>query len=478
MSKRYLIAAALLGLAAHSSAQSPASAPTPAVDEGYRNHKLVQVQIRSAEDLIRMETISPDCWNEHPQIGPVDFRMPPERMAALDASGLTYRVLNEDLQVQADAEYARLHPQVPSPPTRGAWFSDYKDYDTISAYIDTLVALRPDLARRIDLGLSLEGRHIFGIRISNDAADGGRCKPGVFFNSCQHAREWITPMVNMYCADALVRRYDTDSSIHNLVNRCEFFIVPVSNPDGYVYTWANPNNRYWRKNRRGNGTSVWGVDNNRNWGYQWGGPGSDNYQSSETYRGTAPFSEPETQVLRDFVLAHPNIRTHNDIHSAAQLVLWPWGYTAAPCPDQPTFQAVGVHISQLIAAVHGYNYTPGPVYTTIYPAAGVAVDWVYGATQVLSFSYEMRGPGFGPPPDQILPGAQEALPGLLYQAQWAADQFPFVADWNHDCLYSVADFLAFLSDFAAGAPVCDLNSDGSVNVQDFLAFLAAYSSAR
>jgi carboxypeptidase T len=50
----------------------------------------------------------------------------------------------------------------------------------------------------------------------------------------------------------------------------------------------------------------YGVDLNRNYGYQWGYDdiGSSPDSNSDTYRGSGPFSEPETQAIRDFVTAH------------------------------------------------------------------------------------------------------------------------------------------------------------------------------
>jgi hypothetical protein len=455
------------------------SAPDTAVDARFDGHKVVRVDIRTPEQLQTMLRLSPDPWFCEARPGPLDFRVPPEALPALDASGLRYTVFIDNVQALIDAERDRLR----GPVVRGGWFTDYKDYAAVDQYVDTLVALRPDLVSRIDLGASLEGRPIFGVRIANDAAGGGRCKPGIFLHSCQHAREWISVMVNMYLADALVRRYDTDPVVRDLVDRCEFFVVPISNPDGYVYSWTT--NRLWRKNRRNNGNGTFGVDTNRNWGYQWGvslphGSAGNANPGSDVYWGASPFSEPEDRALRDFVLSHVNIRTDNDIHSYGPYILWPWGYSPNPSPDQSIFNAVGTAMQQTIQGVHGVRYTAGPLYTTLYPVSGGSIDWHYGARGVYSYSYELRGNpgGFVLPPDQIIPNGEEVLPAALQQARWAADQFPYLADWNHDCAYSVADFLAFLNDFASGAPACDIDGDGSVNVGDFLAFLSAYGQGR
>ena len=56
----------------------------------------------------------------------------------------------------------------------------------------------------------------------------------------------------------------------------------------------------WRKNRKKNPTNNYGVDLNRNYGYKWGfdDNGSSSTTNNETYRGTSPFSEPETQAIK------------------------------------------------------------------------------------------------------------------------------------------------------------------------------------
>ena len=45
---------------------------------------------------------------------------------------------------------------------------------------------------------------MMALRIANDAFGDPACKPTILFNACQHAREWIAPMVAMYAADQLL----------------------------------------------------------------------------------------------------------------------------------------------------------------------------------------------------------------------------------------------------------------------------------
>ena len=48
--------------------------------------------------------------------------------------------------------------------------------------------------------------------------------------------------------------------------------IPVVNPDGLAFSWGV--DRFWRKNRRDNNDSSFGVDLNRNFDANWGGGGS------------------------------------------------------------------------------------------------------------------------------------------------------------------------------------------------------------
>ena len=379
----------------------------------YDGHKVVRVEIAGAADLQAMLRLSDDVWSERIDVGPADFRVAPDRMPALAASGLRHEVLIDDVQALVDEERARLARA----PEGAGWFDDFKDLAAIEARMELLAAQRPDLARTIVIGASIEGRPIRGLRIAGEGATDPN-RPGLLFISTQHAREWIAPMVTMYFAEALVTRYDTDPAIREVVDRGEVYVVPVANPDGYVYTWTT--DRLWRKNRRDvAGSSCFGVDLNRNWGYQWGLPnGSSGDPCSGTYRGTAGFSEPETAALRDFIVARPNVRYVHDMHSYGQLLLYPWGYTGALPPRNEVYAGLGATMRQLIQAVNGRIYPFGPTYTTLYPVSGSSKDWAFGARRAYAFTFELRGSGFVLPPAEIVPNSEEVLPALLHLAEF------------------------------------------------------------
>ena len=89
-------------------------------------------------------------------------------------------------------------------------------------------------------------------------------------------------MTVAYIANTLVTQYGVNSAVTSIVDHVEFFIIPLANPDGYVYTQTD---RMWRKNRSRDKTACYGTDNNRNWGYEWNTGGSSGVSCAETYHG-------------------------------------------------------------------------------------------------------------------------------------------------------------------------------------------------
>ena len=95
----------------------------------------------------------------------------------------------------------------------------------------------------------------------------------------------------------------------------------------------------------GNGTfgdSQDGIDPNRNYPTAWGldEEGASNSRSSATYRGLTPFSEPEN-LAYDRLLRKITPEAVINYHSAAQLLLYPFGYiTDVYADDDPWFKAI------------------------------------------------------------------------------------------------------------------------------------------
>ncbi|HRI22313.1 MAG TPA: M14 family metallopeptidase, partial [Panacibacter sp.] len=187
-----------------------------------------------------------------------------------------------------------------------------------------------------------QGRPLYYVKIS-DNPNADENEPKILYTALHHAREPISASQLVFYMWYILENYNTSSYIKSLVDSTEMFFIPCLNPDGYIYNQTtNPaGGGLWRKNRRVNGGGSFGVDLNRNYGYNWGydNVGSSSSSSSDTYRGPSAFSEPETQMVRDFCNAHPFYFSLNN-HSYANVLIYPYGYkvnTYTPAPDSLTF---------------------------------------------------------------------------------------------------------------------------------------------
>lgn len=75
-------------------------------------------------------------------------------------------------------------------------------------------------------------------------------KPGIFIEGGVHGREWISPAVTTWLLRELVKfngTSDSETEESQLVRSVDWFILPVSNPDGYDYSLNF--DRMWRKTR-------------------------------------------------------------------------------------------------------------------------------------------------------------------------------------------------------------------------------------
>src|SRR5262245_38221611 len=196
----------------------------------------------------------------------------------------------------------------------------------MAAQIQSVAAAHPDTVRRFSIGRSAQGRKLWAVKISNNALI-DELEPEVLLVAGQHAREHITIEQALYLLNQLT---SGDPRVVDLISKTEVYIVFNLNPDGSEYDTRSEFPRFWRKNRQ----KPFGTDLNRNWGYHWdccrGHVSRD--PRSEAYAGARAFSAPETRALRDFVAGREiggaqQIKAAIDFHSAAELVLWPFGYT-------------------------------------------------------------------------------------------------------------------------------------------------------
>ena len=367
----------------------------------------IRIGCEDVEACVMASTLAIDVWSEQRGPGlPLDVVVNEGDLVALHAKGISWTVLDEDIDATAGAEAERLSTTVSAAATDAheLWFSEFRDYTAIEARLKALAEAYPQRATLHGIGASFDGRPLWALRVGGAHDD----DVPMLVSGTQHAREWIAAMTATCVADRLVRNDDDDPAVRALVDSTEMWVVPVVNPDGYQYSWGQ--DRYWRKNRRGGH----GVDLNRNYSVAWGGTGSSSSKRSDIYRGAGPFSEPETTALRDLA-RREEVRLHVDFHAYGQLVLFPWNNNTKRSDDHGRYAAIGDTLVSAIADEHDtrYRLIRG---VELYPAAGTMTDYMYGEVGALSYTIELRprsGSGFVLPPDQIKPTCDEGLAAVL-----------------------------------------------------------------
>ena len=278
-------------------------------------------------------------------------------------------------------------------------------WDELNNRFNELLDLYPNIiSERLIIGQSIEGRDIWAFKIS-DNPNTDEDEPEVLYTSLIHAREPLSMMSLFYFTQKLAEGYNTDDELTYLVNNREMWFVPVINPDGYVYNeFIEPSGGgMHRKNRKdtncGNGTGR-GIDLNRNFGYGWGADniGSSSDPCSEVYRGDSPFSEPETEAVRDFILNH-DFKNVLHYHSYSNLYIHAFGDGSYPEePDLTTHREIGLEMAR-----HNGYYVGTGLDGIGYTVNGDAVDWSYGDQGLIAYVPEVGSysQGFWPSEDEV-----------------------------------------------------------------------------
>ncbi|KAF5309892.1 hypothetical protein D9619_010197 [Psilocybe cf. subviscida] len=172
------------------------------------------------------------------------------------------------------------------------YHDDYHPLNETYSFLKALAAKHSDIMRLGSIGVSAEGREIMALTVSLSPGDGPAGnysdisrrgdgegtdrlkrkkrpaakdgeKVAFVILGAQHAREWVAAATTTYLAHALVADRTESRSLHGLLTDFDFHIIPIPNPDGYVYTWET--DRYWYKNRQVTSpyTKCVGLDMNR-----------------------------------------------------------------------------------------------------------------------------------------------------------------------------------------------------------------------
>ena len=283
----------------------------------------------------------------------------------------------------------------------------YRVLQTYYDDLDGLAAQYPGHVRKIVLPKqSLEGRDIAGVEIAKDVNRDDDGRPVAAFFGVHHAREWPSGEVNMEFAIDLAKNFGSDPRITALLERVRVVVVPVVNPDGFltsrgpVEAAPSGNDPLHRRNCRPTNANDQGVpcaargnddgvDLNRNYGAGWGGYGASNSPSSDTYRGSGPFSEPEAQAVHEFSQRHQVMHVQSTHNIVGWVLRQPGFADYGPLsPDEHIMKPLGDQMGEAT----GYESLLG---TDLYPVHGATEDWNYIAQGAMGYTIEL-GPSDNP----------------------------------------------------------------------------------
>jgi len=339
------------------------------------------------------------------------FRVSAENTAEFESLmaqfDIPYAVRSENVQDDIDAEYVSTLMR----DGKAHSLTNFNEFDEIKQYLIDVAANTAN-AEYKTFGKSFEGRDMIAIEI-------GTGSKVIAIDCGIHAREWISPA---YCQWFINEA--TSGKFAQYTNEVKFVVQPVINPDGYSYCWTNQ--RLWRKNRSQQGNCK-GVDLNRNYEANWGGPGASGNSCSDTFRGPSVFSESESKAQRDYLapmFADQSMKAFLTFHSYGQYILYPYSYDyTSKSPNKQEMDDVGAAMAAEIRKIHQKKYTMGQGTQVLYPAAGGSDDWAHdemlknGNNKPLSYTFELRDEGrygFVLPANQIEPNCEEVDGALDY----------------------------------------------------------------
>ncbi|MBS1262781.1 MAG: Carboxypeptidase T [Calditrichaeota bacterium] len=223
----------------------------------------------------------------------------------------------------------------------------------------------------------------------------------------------------------------------------EMYFIPTMNPEGMKVVFGDPDDPdliwgpdvTYRKNKRDNlgdgvfryqvgwGNDTSGVDLNRNFALNFFHGDTlfhlvDETEPYDYYRGPGPFSEAETQVVRDL---HYDLQPLYGItfHSSrsgsfSEKVFYPWDWNEGDelkmAPDQDVLDDVATSFAERISSLSGGTYIP-------LRSAGRNAkmhDWTYAAAGWMNLECEVGNQNIQPSEQIMEQVIEDVKPGVYY----------------------------------------------------------------
>jgi hypothetical protein len=314
----------------------------------------------------------------------------------------------------------------------GEYHDYYSTMDKLNGFNDQY----PDLVKVSSIGKSVLGKNIWCIRLTNEKNN--TIKSSCLIDGCIHGCEWEGGEACLYLAEYLLINFDANKTITHILNSSEVNIIPLVNPDG------RQENFRWNEN---------GIDLNRNFDIDFGRirgysialgklfgrikisilPINPNRNFTLLHKlfpsfplwvtncGRHPFSEPETQAIRDFMkgLENNDFSFYLDCHTAGLTFGGPWDAFKPPFEITKQEQYIYNYAYEWVAK-HTQYENAGPSYQGVsYKMSGSEGDWCFKEFRIPSFGIEILPADYDPGTgggkhDNLVYWMKTTLPVFMY----------------------------------------------------------------
>jgi hypothetical protein len=314
-------------------------------------------------------------------------------------------------------------------------FKGFFTYDEFWEFFEHARSQFPEyFSKKKTIGHTYQEKEMHGFFIGKhkgEDEDFDKNKNIIFISALHHSREPLTISMIIFIMFKIIK--DLGLCKNNINEEVQykwklffkhntFFIVPLVNIDSYNFitdNWKTTNSHevmQIRKNRNvSKECSIYegGVDLNRNYGFKWGldDSGSSGNPCDEDYRGEAPFSEPETQAVRDFVQNHPRIVTAVNNHSYGNCWIYPYNFINDTENEllekkKPKFYKFYQEFTAEMEGAQNVATFGNNAKTINYETNGEAGDWMLEKQNIIDLDVELgnldsKSDSFYPPRDQI-----------------------------------------------------------------------------
>lgn len=268
-----------------------------------------------------------------------------------------------------------------------AW--DYSPDDAeVGRRLQELADEHPNLVEVSSVGRSANGRNIWLVHVTDYTSS--EMKSNVILDA---ATEGDAPEGCAFLLDFLeeiVDRAAEDDSVASLLRGINIYALPLLNPDGVQRWLAMPDPAEslliaGQAPRNGNLVNI-----DRNFDVKWEEGNRD--PSAWDYAGPSPFSEPESQALRELFEDVP-ADMYISMHGGVDLVTAPWNWSELPAsnPEKDFYEGILMDVS-------GYLPFPFRIGAPHTPFTGSSTDWAYegnGSSSPICFNLYLHSPQEG-----------------------------------------------------------------------------------